>query len=123
MSTEFTNYPEALDTFDNPRQFDQLGLNSAPHHRQESKQNDAIAALQQKVGIEASADPDSHEFKIAALLAGTAGGAIITATGVSPEGVTTAEPGAFLWDTVAKALWIKDSGSGNTGWFPLLQFT
>lgn len=34
----------------------------------------------------------------------------------SPEGVQTAEPGTTYWDTVAKELWVKDTGSGNTGW-------
>lgn len=35
----------------------------------------------------------------------------------SPEGVITANPGTTYWNTTApKELWVKDSGTGNTGW-------
>lgn len=35
----------------------------------------------------------------------------------SPEGVVTASPGQTYWNTTApKELWVKDSGTGNTGW-------
>lgn len=38
----------------------------------------------------------------------------------SPEGVVTAEPGAVYLDTTNNSLWIKRTGSGNTGWIQLL---
>jgi hypothetical protein len=42
-------------------------------------------------------------------------------TGVgSPEGVVTAGAGSAYWDTAAKSWWVKDSGSGNTGWFQVV---
>lgn len=34
----------------------------------------------------------------------------------SPEGFVTANPGATYWDQTGKSLWVKDSGTGNTGW-------
>lgn len=38
----------------------------------------------------------------------------------SPEGVKTAGVGRTYWDTTGKILWIKDSGTGNTGWYQLV---
>lgn len=49
---------------------------------------------------------------------GGTGGAGIVGTG-SPEGVVTAEPGTLYADDTtpgAAGVWIKMSGSGNTGW-------
>jgi hypothetical protein len=40
---------------------------------------------------------------------------VLTGTG-SPEGVVTADTGAVYSDTAASTLYIKSSGSGNTGW-------
>lgn len=35
----------------------------------------------------------------------------------SPEGVVTAGPGRLYWKSDApKSLWIKETGTGNTGW-------
>lgn len=34
----------------------------------------------------------------------------------SPEGVTTSTVGTHYWDTTNKVDYVKDSGSGNTGW-------
>lgn len=45
---------------------------------------------------------------------GTGGGATVGSG--SPEGAVTANPGAFYWDTTNGFLYIKDNGTGNTGW-------
>jgi len=45
------------------------------------------------------------------------GGAIAPGSG-SPQGVVTASPGQVYWDSTNKQLWVKESGSGNTGWQP-----
>jgi hypothetical protein len=37
----------------------------------------------------------------------------------SPEAVLTASPGATVWDTTDKILYVKDSGTGNTGWLAI----
>lgn len=34
----------------------------------------------------------------------------------SPEGILTAAEDNFYWDETADALYIKETGSGNTGW-------
>jgi len=57
-----TNYPNNLDELINPNGTDQL---SAPSHsEQHANANDAIEALQVKVGIDGSQDPDSLTYKI-----------------------------------------------------------
>lgn len=57
-----TNFPNNLDELINPNGTDQL---SAPSHsEQHANANDAIEALQVKVGIDGSADEDSLTYKI-----------------------------------------------------------
>lgn len=43
------------------------------------------------------------------------GGSGLSGVG-SPEGVETASPGTTYVDTSNHQLWLKESGSGNTGW-------
>lgn len=43
------------------------------------------------------------------------GGGGIVGTG-SPEGVETAEPGTFYADESTNSIWVKETGSGSTGW-------
>lgn len=51
--------------------------------------------------------PDlSHPVPPASDLSGTA----------SPEGVITGSPGKTFWNTTTKKLYVKDTGTGNTGW-------
>lgn len=48
---------------------------------------------------------------------GDSGGTVTYLYGAgSPEGVVTATPGRTYWDQTGDILWVKDSGSGNTGW-------
>jgi len=47
---------------------------------------------------------------------GGGGGASVTTGTVDPEGVETAEVGTIYVNTSAKKLFVKESGSGNTGW-------
>lgn len=48
---------------------------------------------------------------------GSAGTATANSSGSgSPEGVVTASPGASYWDSTAKIGYVKDTGTGNTGW-------
>ena len=60
-----TNFPTNLDTFTNPSSSD--GLDSPSHSEQHTKENDAILALQTKVGVDASAVTTSHDYKISAV--------------------------------------------------------
>ncbi len=58
-------YPTALDTFTNPTEHDNTNSATVPHWDQHADANDAIEALQAKVGIDGSADTDSLDYKIA----------------------------------------------------------
>jgi hypothetical protein len=60
-----TSFPNDIDEFINPNGTDQL---SAPSHsEQHSNANDAIEALQVKVGVDGSADPDSLTYKVSTI--------------------------------------------------------
>ena len=60
-----TNFPTSLDTLTNPTSSD--SLNSPSHSAQHANVNDAVEALQVKVGINSSADTSSLEYRIAQL--------------------------------------------------------
>ena len=60
-----TNFPSSLDSFTNPTAVDTL--DSPPHDTQHADANDAIEALQAKVGVNGSAVATSHDYKIDAL--------------------------------------------------------
>lgn len=63
-----TNYPNSLDSLTNPSGTD--SLSSPSHSQQHANANDAIEALQAKVGIDNSQDTDSFDYRIAALESG-----------------------------------------------------
>lgn len=49
---------------------------------------------------------------------GVAGGGL---TGVvNPEGNVTGVPGQTYWNSANQSFWIKNSGTGNTGWVQLI---
>ena len=58
------NYPSSLDNFTNPQPSDTLDSVAAPHATQHSDLNDAVEALQAKVGADSSAVTTSHDYKI-----------------------------------------------------------
>jgi len=58
-----TQFPEALDTFDNPRP-DSSQAAARTHSQQHGDANDSIEAVQRKVGVDGSADPASLDFKV-----------------------------------------------------------
>ena len=58
------NYPTSLDNFTNPQPSDTLDSVAAPHATQHSDLNDAVEALQAKVGADSSAVTTSHDYKI-----------------------------------------------------------
>ena len=57
-----TSYPASLDSFTNPTAVDTL--DSPPHDTQHADANDAIEALEAKVGVDSSAVTTSHEYRI-----------------------------------------------------------
>lgn len=60
-----TNFPTSLDALTNPLSTD--GMNSPSHSGQHANANDAIEALQAKVGVNSSAVTTSHDYKITQL--------------------------------------------------------
>lgn len=58
------NYPTSLDNFTNPQPSDTLDSVAAPHATQHSDLNDAVEALQAKVGVNNSAVTDSLDYKV-----------------------------------------------------------
>lgn len=58
-----TNFPTSLDTLTNPTASDTL--DSPSHSAQHANSNDAIEALEAKVGIDSSAVNTTHDFKLA----------------------------------------------------------
>lgn len=61
------NYPTSLDTFTNPTSSDAMNSVTVPHATQHSDLNDAVEALEAKVGVNSSAVATSHDYKISAL--------------------------------------------------------
>lgn len=61
-----TTFPTALDNFTNPAGTDNLGSTLVPHSQQHSDLNDAVEAIEAKVGVDGSAVATSHEARIAA---------------------------------------------------------
>lgn len=64
-----TGFPTSLDSFTNPSGTDNLGSSTVPHAEQHANLNDAMEAVQAKVGIDGSADADSLDNKIATIQA------------------------------------------------------
>ena len=62
------SYPSSLDDFTNPASGDKL--NSPSHSQQHKNINDAVEALEAKVGADSSAVTTSHDYKIAQLESG-----------------------------------------------------
>ena len=60
-----TNFPASLDSLTNPSSSD--SLNSPSHSAQHANSNDAIEALQAKVGVDSSAVTSSLDYKVAQL--------------------------------------------------------
>jgi hypothetical protein len=62
-----TSFPDSLDTLTNPSSTD--SLSSPSHSQQHANANDAIEALQTKVGIDGSEDVNSLDYKVADVIA------------------------------------------------------
>jgi hypothetical protein len=58
------NYPTSLDNFTNPTSSDAMNSVTVPHATQHSDLNDAVEALQAKVGVNSSAVATSLEYRV-----------------------------------------------------------
>lgn len=84
-----SNFPTSLDTFTNPSSTDALDSVSVPHATQHSDLNDAVEALEAKVGADGSGVVSSHDYKIAQLQAlGTATAFTPSWTNLTPGNAT-----------------------------------
>jgi hypothetical protein len=59
-----TSYPSSLDTFTNPQSTDLLSAAGVSHADQHANVNDAVEALEAKVGADSSAVTSSHDYLI-----------------------------------------------------------
>ena len=62
-----TNFPSSLDNFTNPASTDLMNSVTVPHNEQHANANDAIEALQAKVGINSSAVTSSLDYRVGSL--------------------------------------------------------
>jgi len=62
-----TNFPSSLDDFTNPTAQDSLNSDTVPHADQHANLNDAVEALEAKVGVNSSAVTSSLDYKVSTL--------------------------------------------------------
>lgn len=74
-------FPTALDTLTNPLSTDTLDSVAVPHDIQHSSANDAIEALESKVGIDGSLDTSSIDYKIRNIPSGLSAYQVATTNG------------------------------------------
>jgi len=74
-----SNFPNELDVILNPNSTDELS--SPSHSQQHANANDAIRAIEEKIGVNGSTNPNSLDYKIAHLVSNTAD--IVTLLGVA----------------------------------------
>lgn len=92
-----TNFPASLDSLTNPTSSD--SLNSPSHSAQHANVNDAVEALQAKVGVDSSAVTTSLDYKVAALEGrDTAGLVLVSSTTIGTAVSSVTVSGAFSAD-------------------------
>lgn len=96
------NFPASLDdatSMPDPTQYDQIDSATTRHDEVETRQNNAIKALEAAVGISASTT-------------------VPTGGSGSPEGVISGGLGRTYVDNSVDppSFWVKTTASGNTGW-------
>jgi hypothetical protein len=76
-----TNFPTSLDNFTNPLGSDPTNSNTVPHAAQHANANDAIEALEAKVGVNSSAVATSLDYKVTTLETNSVSKTIFAAKG------------------------------------------
>jgi hypothetical protein len=103
-------FPTALDDFTNPIGTDGLGSGPVTHSQQHGNLNDAVEALEAKVGIDGSTDPNSLTYQTANAI--HENGIIIgKASGIGIK-VDTSTP-TFGWRDLIGDITPKTSGVGS----------
>ena len=105
-----TNFPTSLDSFTNPTSTDAMNSVTVPHATQHANINDAVEALEAKVGINSSGVATSHDYKINALETAVNGGLLSNVILKSPEErwnvSATAATGTVNFDTITSGAWL-----------------
>ena len=104
-----TNFPSGLDSFTNPSATDSMDSVSVPHASQHANLNDAVEALEAKVGVDGSADTDSLDYKVANF------------TNKLGSGAAVRVPGTFVGGDVLQAAELNAIGTWQT-FTPVFQF-
>lgn len=119
-----TNFPSGLDAFTNPSATDAMDSVTVPHATQHADLNDAVEALQAKVGVDGSAVTTSLDYKLADLGTWTTYTPVLTAQTTNPNlGSTGAISGYYTQvnDLVVGTVYLYFSGTGvsagNGVWF------
>ena len=114
-----TSYPSSLDTFTNPQSTDLLSAAGVSHADQHANVNDAVEALEAKVGADSSAVTSSHDYliRVRAVTPYADSSARSTAVPSPVEGQMS-----YLLDTNAVEVydgsgWTSISGGGGAGGF------
>lgn len=105
-----TAFPTALDDFTNPSGTDNLGSSVVPHASQHANLNDAVEALEARVGITGSADTASLEYRVSNALHEN-GLTLGKASGVGIK-VDTAAP-TYGWKDLIGDIVPKTGGVGS----------
>ena len=109
-----TNFPTSLDSLTNPTSGD--SLNSPSHSAQHANANDAIEALQAKVGVNGSAVTTSIDYKLRNLDASTITNGSITSAVVDQleenwNIVASAATGTINFDVKTASIWYYTSNA------------
>ena len=97
-----TNYPNSLDTLTNPNGTD--SLSSPSHAQQQSNANDAIEALEAKVGVTGSAVTTSLDYRVSTLESGGQVGTELGLAGNNDSTISGIENKTAI-DTFSKSLY------------------
>jgi len=64
-----TNFPATIDSFQNPGAATTMDAAGFEHDAQHANANDALSALQAKVGVNSSTDPSSLDYMVGQMVA------------------------------------------------------
>jgi len=109
-----TNFPTSLDALTNPVAGD--SLSSPSHSGQHANANDAIEALQAKVGVDSSAVTTSIDYKLrnlsgSAITTGTMTGTIVDQLEENWNIVASAATGTINFDVKTASIWYYTSNA------------
>lgn len=108
-----TTYPTSLDSFTNPSASDQVGVEvgGRTHSEFHADINDAVEALQAKVGADSSAVTTSHDYKLSGVTSSAK--AVSNNSNETITGVKTFATSAGIVATRPKIITSIDDANGN----------